>query len=79
MNRCDQPGWIRIGLFDSALRRSLWAMRMYGNKAIAVCAGREGDDAYAVVPFGSPIFEVLEYQLSVAESLEDDAQPATRA
>lgn len=47
--RAEEKGWIRVAKLDKAQRRSLW-VRLDDNK-IELCAGREGDDAYAVIYF----------------------------
>ena len=52
MSRCYEPGWVRIGLFDTSQRRSLWLR--HGELSakdllppwFELCAGREGDDSY---------------------------------
>lgn len=40
-----EPGWTRIGLYDSAERRTLWCL---------VGSGREGDDAYVKLTPADP-------------------------
>lgn len=54
MTRLDEPGWVQIGLMCASGRRSLW-WRVTEDPdtkdgppaAMELCAGREGDDAYA--------------------------------
>jgi hypothetical protein len=58
MNRCEEHGWVKIGITCSAGRRSLWFRENYrsdwdGNvrrfeqlESFELCAGREGADAY---------------------------------
>ncbi len=71
MLRYQEEGWIRIGRYDSARRRSLWARRTDGER-IEVCAGREGDDCYAVVGVDNPIHDSLLYQLWAQEDMGPD-------
>ena len=47
IRRCE-PGWLQLLPFDEAGRRSLW-IRVSSDK-VELCAGREGDDAYVVLP-----------------------------
>ena len=45
-----ESGWERVTPFDSAKRRALWMREeKQGDDLVALemCAGREGDDAYA--------------------------------
>jgi len=57
--RGGEPGWERIGLFDSAERRALWR-RVIGEDefgepdAIELCSGREGDDAFVRIDRSNP-------------------------
>lgn len=57
--RGGEDGWVRIGRYDSARRRSLW-MRLVGADeignvtAIELCSGREGDDAYVKLTAADP-------------------------
>lgn len=60
--------WVRIGRFDRAERRSIWARRL-DNDTIEVRGGREGDDTAATLfrrQF-EPIFDVIEAQLLALE------------
>lgn len=57
LNRCGEAGWVRVGLFDDAERRSLWVR--YTKSALELCSGREGDDAYARVEASDPAFGQL--------------------
>lgn len=64
-------GWVRIGRWDRARRRSTWArleMRegpLYWVieedmvEAVELCSGREGDDAYVRVDRSCPCFSGL--------------------
>jgi hypothetical protein len=49
MMRCEEPGWVRIG---GQGRRSLWFRYEDGAAYFELCAGREGDDAYARIATG---------------------------
>jgi hypothetical protein len=52
----DDPGWVRVGRYDSAERRALWiydpdpdALVLLPNRmahVVVMRAGREGDDVY---------------------------------
>lgn len=67
--RCSEPGWIEIGKRCSADRRSLWARLNFKSpphpatneniESIELCAGREGDDAYAIIHSDNPSFAAL--------------------
>jgi hypothetical protein len=57
MLRIDEPGWMRIGIYDDAQRRSLW-LRM-SDEAIELCSGREGDDKYVRIARDNPSFDDL--------------------
>lgn len=52
-----EPGWIQIGKECSAGRRSLWVR--FSDDAFELCAGREGDDAYARITSADPQYEAL--------------------
>ena len=69
-NRCMEPGWLSIALHDPASRRGVWARLTrrdgsYGDgfeahhdvAVIELCAGREGDDAYARLELGQLLNE----------------------
>lgn len=57
MTRSTEPGYVRIGIYDDAERRSLWARCT--DEAIELCAGREGDDDYVKVDRSNPAFAQL--------------------
>lgn len=67
MSRSSEPGWVRIGRWDDAKRRSLWSRITEPPNAasrrdatrVEVCAGREGDDLYFDLKKGDPGFEML--------------------
>lgn len=46
--RACEPGWICISMHDPAGRRGLW-FRRTSDGGVELCAGREGDDAWAKV------------------------------
>jgi hypothetical protein len=61
--RGGEPGWVRIGRYDRAERRSLWCrvVNKEGDTdglddpiAIELCSGREGDDAYVKLTAADP-------------------------
>jgi hypothetical protein len=62
--RCDEPGWVLIGPVRT--RRSLW-YRLKPGVGVELCAGREGDDAYAVVECGGAALATLADLLATAE------------
>jgi hypothetical protein len=64
-NRAYRSGWVRIGLYDTPQRRSLWVRRS-GN-SLEICAGREGDDAYAVIDPSNPAYDTIDLQLWAVE------------
>lgn len=71
MLRCEQPGWIQIGLMCSAGRRSMWVRFTPGPNGrdatvVELCAGREGDDDYLRVEAGQPLFQELVDIMSTA-------------
>lgn len=82
-------GWVRIGRYDSARRRSTWARIetiegspsngiMYMNEdlvAVEMCSGREGDDAYVRVERGDPSFEGLLGVLCYSIGNVEDSDP----
>lgn len=73
-SRLEEPGWVRIGLYDAAERRSLWVR--YTDDAIELCAGREGDDAYMKLDKANQAFgellEILQCALFAREQLIDN-------
>ena len=71
--------WIRVGRYDGCRRRALW-VRFIGLddtgmttkcKAIEMCAGREGDDAFVkVVKRGNPLFaDLLDVMLRASDHI----------
>lgn len=76
----ENTGWFRIGRYDSARRRALWARivlcpwddeewagAIRAEVAyIELCAGREGDDAYVKIDRKHPCFVDLEDCISRA-------------
>ena len=63
----DTTDWVRIGRFDKARRRAIWARRD-GPDTIEVSGGREGDDTAATLfRQDGPIFDVIEAQLWAME------------
>lgn len=59
----DGEGWIRIGRFDRAKRRSLW-VRVHQREgepvtAFELCSGREGRDSAARIDSMDPSFAAL--------------------
>ena len=56
----SKPGWVRIGRYDSAARRAIWARE--NGDGYDLCAGREGDDESAEVKPG-PIADVISSQM----------------
>lgn len=82
-------GWVRIGRYDCAGRRSTWARinmiegppsnRIFYDDADAVsvemCSGREGDDAHVLVKRGDPAFSGLLDVLGYSiGNIEDESQ-----
>lgn len=65
--RAFEPGWIRIGRYESSRRRSIWARRT--EEGFELCAGREGDDDYAVVRYGDPVCEIISAQVYAQECM----------
>lgn len=81
--------WTRIGRYDRPRRRSTWARIEYAEGpprnglymatedavAVELCAGREGDDAFARVERGDPSFgallEVVDYALANVDEEPD--------
>jgi hypothetical protein len=74
-HRACEPGWVRVGRWDSEERRSLWfraATKDCGRDAgleilaVELCAGRHGNDSYASVDQPNPavrsLWEVLTTQ-----------------
>lgn len=66
MSRCNEPGYIRIGILCTAHRRSLWVRFLEGG-AIELCAGREGDDSYVRILPDDPLYRPLRDVLADAE------------
>ena len=66
------------------MRRSLW-VRLGEDKTIELCAGREGDDEYVLIPPENPcnyaLYEVLEAQLWAIEidGVDPDLLPVCTA
>ncbi len=63
-----EKGWLRVGRYDSARRRALW-VRFVGLdddsypvkcRAILLCSGREGDDAFVKIRRDNPAFDALQ-------------------
>lgn len=56
-------GWTRVSPVDSAGRRAIWCRAVFNDRdellAIELRAGREGDDAYAVIHRSAPCFGQL--------------------
>lgn len=76
----ESEHWIRIGMMDSAGRRSLWfrtlPVGVFGDAttslesvvtALEMCAGREGDDSYVRVERDDPVFRDLLDVLTTAQ------------
>ena len=66
MMRCNEPGYVRIGILCTAGRRSLWVRWCEGG-AVELCAGREGDDAYVRIAADDPLHGGLRDVLAAAE------------
>lgn len=49
--RCAEPGWIELSRPDR--RRGIW-MRTTST-TLELCAGREGDDDYVLIPTSKPL------------------------
>ena len=78
MIRASKEGYVRIGRYDKAGRRSTWVRLNTFEKepreglmfldsefsSIEICSGREGDDAYVKIESSNPAFYEL---LSVLE------------
>lgn len=68
--RIKEQGWQRIGVFDSASRRSLWVRIPDSGQErpdkIELCAGREGDDAYVCIASDNPQFDSIWELISTA-------------
>ena len=76
LNRCAEPGWLRIGRIDSPRRRSLWIRDTRGAQpAIELCAGREGDDAYVKITPENPQWRELQHLLSCAKFAAEFEDP----
>ena len=59
--------WVRIGRFDSAKRRSIWAKQL-DKDTIEIRGGREGDDSSVTLfRWADPIFDTVEAQLWALE------------
>ena len=60
--RCQEPGWERVGEWDSVKRRSLWIRTtpveamLADAEAIEMCSGREGDDWFCRIERSNPVF-----------------------
>lgn len=63
-NRYAEEGWVRIGLFDYAQRRSMWVRRTAD--VIELCAGREGDDVYTTIDRSNPAFRGIDDVIGTA-------------
>lgn len=50
-------GWVRVGRYDKAERRSIW-VKLFAHR-IEIRAGREGDDAHVVINATNPAYEGL--------------------
>ena len=81
--RCIESGWARVTPLDDAERRALW-IRILPDK-IEFCAGRDGDDAYAVIHLDGRTTEQDVYNLEDVAStaiyafqLTADAEEARR-
>ena len=76
LNRCTEPGWLRIGRIDSPRRRSLWIRDTRGAEpAIELCAGREGDDAYVKITPDNPQWREIQHLLSCAKFAAEFEDP----
>ena len=71
MTRAEQPGWVRIGRYCSAKRRSIWARETFDNR-LELCAGREGDDVVAVISSDNVVYDIMLAQLWALEMGEPD-------
>lgn len=79
-----EPGWIRIGRFCDAERRSLW-LRWLGTdtttEGFELCAGREGGDAHVKILPGCDVYDALVRVMKTqvfAAQYREDAEAAGR-
>jgi hypothetical protein len=70
-------GWIRIGRFDDARRRSLWSRVRLDPETLQymkleLAAGREGNDARLTLDMEDPTFAALVDVITTAEFAVDE-------
>ncbi len=71
-NRASQPGWVRIGRWCSARRRSLWA-RHFDDGTVEICGGREGDDLLIRAGKGA-VSEIADMGIYIADMADDEGE-----
>ncbi len=69
--RCEEDGWRRVGIYCTAHRRALWVR--FGDAAVELCAGREGDDAHVKIHRRHPDYVALMDVLSYATYAEESS------
>lgn len=86
MHRCDERGWVKIGVTCTSGRRSMWVrfnykpdlppqLRMISDsrtiESFELCAGREGDDEYTKITADNPAFvRLLDVMLAAVFAAE---------
>lgn len=73
IRRCDELGWLRIGRWGSAYRRSLWSR--ITKHGVELCSGREGDDSYVFIERTHPLHEMFEDLVSRQEFAVQHSRP----
>jgi hypothetical protein len=66
VNRCDEPGYRRIGVLCTDEVRSLWVRWPEGG-AIELCAGRHGNDDHVRILPDDPLHRALADLFGAAE------------
>lgn len=54
-NRGFDPGWRLVAMNDPSKRRGIWYRPSEDKQSIELCAGREGDDAFAFFRIGETV------------------------